>query len=284
MANRTVKGASTVKGTNPQFLIEKIIRSRIYECRYWKEECFALTAELLVDKALELKYIGGTTAAHIKPTPFLCLVCKMLQIQPEKDIVIEFIKQDEFKYVRCLGAMYLRLTGNSLEVYEYLEPLLSDFRRIKKMTKMGAFEISHIDEFIDLLLNEDRVCEIILPRLQKRSVLEENGQLKPRWSALEEDLEAIVAEEEANKISAQLNTADGYESPIPSPPRKEKKRKDKKDKKDKKEKKKKKYKDLDAPDSSRRSRSPDRPRDRDRRSRSRDRRSPDRRKRHYSSD
>ena len=55
MANRTVKGASTIKGTNPQFLIEKIIRSRIYECRYWKEECFALTAELLVDKALELK-------------------------------------------------------------------------------------------------------------------------------------------------------------------------------------------------------------------------------------
>jgi len=200
MANRTVKGATTVKGTNPQFLIEKIIRSRIYECRYWKEECFALTAELLVDKALELKYIGGTTAAHIKPTPFLCLVCKMLQIQPEKDIVIEFIKQDEFKYVRCLGALYLRLTGNSLEVYEYLEPLLSDFRRIKKMTKMGAFEISHIDEFVDLLLNEDRVCEIILPRLQKRSVLEENGQLKPRWSALEEDLDAIVAEEEANKI------------------------------------------------------------------------------------
>ena len=60
MANRTVKGASTIKGTNPQFLIEKIIRSRIYECRYWKEECFALTAELLVDKALELKVIPQT--------------------------------------------------------------------------------------------------------------------------------------------------------------------------------------------------------------------------------
>jgi len=75
---------------------------------------------------------------------------------------------------------------------------------------------------------------------------------KPRWSALEEDLEAIVAEEEANKISAELNTGDGYESPVPSPPRKEKKKKEKKDKKDKKEKKKKKYKDLDAPDGSRR--------------------------------
>lgn len=43
MANRTVKDAHTIKGTNPQYLIEKIIRSRIYESKYWKEECFALT-------------------------------------------------------------------------------------------------------------------------------------------------------------------------------------------------------------------------------------------------
>ena len=43
MANRTVKDANTIKGTNPQYLIEKITRSRIYESRYWKEQCFALT-------------------------------------------------------------------------------------------------------------------------------------------------------------------------------------------------------------------------------------------------
>ena len=67
--------------------------------------------------------------------------------------------------MRCLGALYLRLTGNSLEVYEYLEPLLSDFRRIKKMTKMGAFEISHIDEFIDLLLNEVRFKIFWIPHV-----------------------------------------------------------------------------------------------------------------------
>jgi hypothetical protein len=45
MANRTVKEAPTIKGTNPQYLIEKIIRSRIYDCRYWKEDCFALTGK-----------------------------------------------------------------------------------------------------------------------------------------------------------------------------------------------------------------------------------------------
>ena len=56
MANRTVKDAKSIRGTNPQYLVEKIIRSRIYDSKYWKEECFALTAELLVDKAMDLRY------------------------------------------------------------------------------------------------------------------------------------------------------------------------------------------------------------------------------------
>ncbi len=43
MANRTVKDAQSIKGTNPQYLVEKIIRTRIYDSKYWKEDCFALT-------------------------------------------------------------------------------------------------------------------------------------------------------------------------------------------------------------------------------------------------
>src|SRR6218665_1055990 len=47
MANRTVKDAHTIKGTNPQYLIEKIVRTRIYESKYWKEECFALSGKFM---------------------------------------------------------------------------------------------------------------------------------------------------------------------------------------------------------------------------------------------
>lgn len=54
-------------------------------------------AELLVDKAMGLRYVAGTHAGNIKPSPFLCLTLKMLQIQPEKDIVVEFIKNEDFK-------------------------------------------------------------------------------------------------------------------------------------------------------------------------------------------
>ena len=46
-----------------------------------------------------LNYVGGVYGGNIKPTPFLCLILKMLQIQPHKDIVVEFIKNQEYKYV-----------------------------------------------------------------------------------------------------------------------------------------------------------------------------------------
>lgn len=189
MANQTVKDAVYIKGTNPQYLVEKIIRSRIYDSRYWKEECFALTAELLVDKAMELKSIGGVFGGNVKPSPFLCLILKMLQIQPEKEIIIEFIRNEDFKYVRALGAFYMRLIATSTELYKYLEPLYVDYRKMKRMTKDAKFQLCHMDEFIDELLHGERVCDITLPRIQKRYVLEDLNELEPRISALDVNMD-----------------------------------------------------------------------------------------------
>ncbi|KAH0948648.1 hypothetical protein HN011_001592 [Eciton burchellii] len=200
MANRTVKDAKSIRGTNPQYLVEKIIRSRIYDSKYWKEECFALTAELLVDKAMELRFIGGVYGGNVKPTPFLCLILKMLQIQPEKDIIVEFIKNEEFKYVRALGALYMRLTGSSLDCYKYLEPLFNDNRKLRSQNKQGAFELIHMDEFIDNLLRDERSCDVILPRIQKRHVLEENNELEAKISALEDDMDDGIESSEEEEL------------------------------------------------------------------------------------
>ncbi|XP_061488983.1 pre-mRNA-splicing factor 38A isoform X2 [Rhineura floridana] len=210
MANRTVKDAHSIHGTNPQYLVEKIIRTRIYESKYWKEECFGLTAELVVDKAMELRYTGGVYGGNIKPTPFLCLTLKMLQIQPEKDIIVEFIKNEDFKYVRLLGALYMRLTGSAIDCYKYLEPLYNDYRKIKSQNRNGEFELMHVDEFIDQLLHDERVCDIILPRLQKRYVLEEAEQLEPRISALEEDMDDVETSEDEEEEDEKMER-------VPSP-------------------------------------------------------------------
>lgn len=98
-----------------QSLVETVIRNRIYESTYWKEYCFALTgmnhfllspemlnntciAETLIDKAIEVRFIGGVYGNQ-RPTEFLCLLLKLLQIQPEKEILVEYLQAEEFKYV-----------------------------------------------------------------------------------------------------------------------------------------------------------------------------------------
>ncbi|CAF0708506.1 unnamed protein product [Brachionus calyciflorus] len=210
MSNQTVKDAIDIKGTDPQHLVEKIVRTRIYDSRYWKEECFGLTAELLVDKAMELKSIGGIYGGNVKPTPFLCLTLKMLQIQPEKDIIVEFIKNEDFKYVRALGVFYMRLTGSSQDVYKYLEPLYIDYRKMKRLNKNAKYELVHMDEFIDELIHGERICDVALPRLQKRNILEEANILDVRISPLEVNLDDLESseDEEASEDSEKEPESD----------------------------------------------------------------------------
>ena len=42
MANKTAKDARDVHGKDPQLLVETIIRTRIHDSLYWKEQGFAL--------------------------------------------------------------------------------------------------------------------------------------------------------------------------------------------------------------------------------------------------
>jgi pre-mRNA-splicing factor 38A len=194
MANRTDPLAAQVHSTNPQFLIEKILRTRIYESVYWKEKCFGLTAETLIDRAVLLDGLGGTYSHNAKPTPFMCLVLKLLQIQPDKSIAVEYIRQEDYKYLRALGAFYLRLTGRAEEVYRYLEPLLNDYRKLA-VRSVSGWTLTHMDEFVDELLTAEHVCDVALPRLARRDALVRSGVLGERVSALEEDLDGEDGED-----------------------------------------------------------------------------------------
>ncbi|CAM9128179.1 unnamed protein product, partial [Heterosigma akashiwo] len=211
MANRTDPLARAVHGTNPQNLIEKILRMKIYGARYWKEDCFGLSAETLVDKAMDLSHVGGTYGGNRKPTKLICLMLKLLQLQPEKEIIIEFIKNEEYKYVRALGAFYLRLVGKPADIYQYLEPLYNDYRKLRFREIMG-WKIVHMDEFIDGLLRDEYCCDLALPHLPKRQLLEDALMLEPRRSALEEDWEGddddLDAEDEEEE--EELDEDDKY--------------------------------------------------------------------------
>jgi hypothetical protein len=91
-ANATDPTARAVHGTNPQNLVERITRDKIYAMTYWKERCFGVSAAALVDLAMEVREVGGVFGGTSRCTNFLCLVLKMLQIQPEKEIVVRTLR------------------------------------------------------------------------------------------------------------------------------------------------------------------------------------------------
>ena len=178
----------TIHSENPSHLLEKPVLDRITESLYWKEQCFAINEASLCDRAVALSFLGGTYGNQ-KPTPFLCLVLKLLQLLPEKDIVLEYLHQNDFKYLSALAAFYIRLTWNAVEVYKTLEPLLGDYRKLKRRTKDGGYILTYMDQFIDDLLTKDRVCGTSLRKLPQRTVLEDLDQLEVRVSPLGNELE-----------------------------------------------------------------------------------------------
>jgi len=185
-----------IHGDNPLKLFEKPVRDRIVESYYWKEQCFGLNAATILDRATELTFIGGTYGVAQKPTPFLCLAFKLLQITPEREIIMFYLEQEEYKYLRALAAFYIRLAWEKDEdVYRTLEPYLNDMRKLKRRTREG-WALTHVDEFIDDLLIKTRVCATTLPKINPRLFLEDEDRLEPRESALGEELEELENEEE----------------------------------------------------------------------------------------
>lgn len=203
MANRTDPDARTIHGTNPQNMIEKILRMKIYDSTYWKEHCFALTAEAVVDKAVAINSLGGTFGGARKPTKFVCLLLKLLQLQPDKEIIIEFIKNDDYKYVRVLGAFYMRLVGRPVEVYNYLEPLYNDFRKLRMLSQDGSYSLSHMDQVIEQMLHQDYLFDIALPRLPHRVTLERLNQLEQWISPMADDFDEAKLKAETDEINKQ---------------------------------------------------------------------------------
>jgi pre-mRNA-splicing factor 38A len=193
-----------IRGVNPATLLDTPLRDRITDSLYWKESCFGLNAATLLDRTVEMTYVGGTYGVGMKPTPFICLVFKLLTLTPPKEIVMEYLERggEEWKYLRALACFYVRLTFESVEVYRVLEAYLEDRRKLRRRRKEG-YTLTYVDEFVDELLTKDRVCGTSLWKLPARQVLEDEGRLEERVSPmqgeLDEELEREGEGEERNE-------------------------------------------------------------------------------------
>ena len=139
--------------------------------------------------------LGGTYGQQ-KPTSFLCLTLKLLQLLPDREVVLEYLHQKDFKYLTALAAFYVRLTFEPVDVYTTLEPLLGDYRKLRRRVKDGGYVLSYVDGFVDDLLTKERVCGTSLRKLPTRTVLEDLEQLEVRISPLGDEIEELDGEED----------------------------------------------------------------------------------------
>lgn len=184
-------------GLNPATIFEKPVRERIIDSYFWKDQCFALNEADIVSRVVEhVHFIAGTYGDSQRPSPFLCLAFKLLQLGPEDGVIEEYLQYggEKFKYLRALACFYVRLTRKAEDVYKILEPFLEDRRKLRRRGRQGT-SLTFMDVFVDDLLTKDRVCATTLWKMPKREILEDLEVLEPRVSALG-DIEALLEEEE----------------------------------------------------------------------------------------
>ncbi|KAK4227565.1 PRP38 family-domain-containing protein [Podospora fimiseda] len=198
---RGTSASLTPNGLNPATILEKAVRERIVDSYFYKEQCFAINEADIVDRVVSyVEFIGGVTGVTQKPTPFLCLVFKLLQLAPSDEILDEYLNfgGEKFKYLRALAVFYIRLTRQDKDIYKKLEPVLEDKRKLKRKGRNGM-GLTFMDSFVDDLLTKDRVCATSLWKMRKRDILEDLEVLEPRVSPLG-NLEDLLEEEEDVKI------------------------------------------------------------------------------------
>ncbi|KAI1163747.1 PRP38 family-domain-containing protein [Nemania serpens] len=190
-------GALAPNGLNPATIMEKAVRERIVDSYFWKEQCFGVNEADVVDRvAAHVSFIGGTYGDQQKPSPFLCLAFKLLQLAPDDSVLEAYLAHggEKFKYLRALACFYVRLTRRAENVYRTLEPFLADGRKVRRRGR-GAPRLGFVDEFVDELLVKERVCGTTLWQMPKREVLEDLEVLEARVSPLG-DIEELLGEEE----------------------------------------------------------------------------------------
>ncbi|KAH7316731.1 PRP38 family-domain-containing protein [Stachybotrys elegans] len=210
---RGTSGNLAPNGLNPANIMEKAVKDRVVESYFYKEQCFALNEADIIDRVVEhVQFIGGTHGASQKPSPFLCLAFKLLELAPSDEILREYLQYggDNFKYLRALACFYVRLTRQAKDVYETLEPFLEDRRKLRRKARAGT-SLTYVDEFVDDLLTKDRVCATSLWKMPKRETLEDLEILEPRVSPLG-DIDELLEEEEEKEKEEQHRNGDEAES------------------------------------------------------------------------
>lgn len=188
---------------NKASLVEPIVRHRVQDSIFYKQYLYLTNESTILNVIIEhVHYIGGTSA-NGKPSPFLCCMVRLLELEPKQEIIHMYLSQmgtNTFKYLTAMTLMYIRFVGSSEEIYSILEEYYKDYRKLRFQLKYPRehngvhklYTLTYMDEWVDDLLHKERLVDLILPRLAPRRFLQEAGRLPARkyYIQLDSDVES----------------------------------------------------------------------------------------------
>lgn len=187
---------------NKAHLVESIVRHRIQDSLFYKQHLY-LTNELTILDTIvaQVHYIGGTDAGG-RPSPFLCCLLRLLELEPLPEILELYLLQNgfnRFKYLTALALLYCRLVLKPPAFYTVHDQYIRDYRKLRMHLKLPVitntapvhYKLIHMDEWVDLLAEDGRVVDLIMPYMAPRQSYVEKGEAQPREYGVTDELEDL---------------------------------------------------------------------------------------------
>ena len=152
--------------------IDPITKEKVVRSLYWTQRCARLDVLGVCEAAIDLQFVGGVVGEYRTPTPYLCLLYRLLELGPTTETIEAMWKQEVHKYLRVMALHYARLVASkkphgAAEAKTMLaEVMEADYRKIKSRQLDGKFVLVHVDEVCELLLNERDWFGINIPAMR----------------------------------------------------------------------------------------------------------------------
>ncbi|RKP32828.1 PRP38-domain-containing protein [Metschnikowia bicuspidata] len=202
---------------NKAILVEAIVRHRVQDSLFYKQYLHLTNEQTILPVIVEhVDYIGGTDSNN-RPSPFLCCLVRLLEIEPSPEVIELYLTQNgynEFKYLTALALLYSRMVTGK-DFFNMFDRFITDYRKLRFMLKQFQlvngvpvhYLIKYMDEWVDDLIEQERVVDIKIPYLAPRSSFVERGEVSPRtYGDVEETNEAQADDE--NELSAYESDSD----------------------------------------------------------------------------
>lgn len=175
---------------NKANLVEPIVRHRVQDSLFYKQHLHLTNEQTILNVIVDhVQFVGGTDSSN-RPSPFLCCLVRLLEIEPSPEIVELYLTQNgfnEFKYLTALSLVYCRMLGGS-KFFELYDRYIVDYRKLRFQDKQfqlvnGApvhYSIKCMDELVDDLIESERVVDIKIPHLAPRLLYVLRGEAAPR--------------------------------------------------------------------------------------------------------